>query len=253
MKGALWSVAPDARIVDLTHDIPPQGLREAGLFLREVIGCYPPQTIHVVVVDPGVGTDRAALLIEWNSQRILAPDNGCWWPAISNEAPSLQVYRLDRPEYWRQPLSDTFHGRDLFAPVAGHLGLGVQPDRLGKIITTWSRLDLPKPIILVDSIVGEILTVDRFGNLISNISRADLAKIEFQSIDVAVGGIRVGPLTRTYGDRPAGTLIALFSSSGFVEIAVVNGSASSHLQLGVGATVEVRPALVSVSPNATTT
>ena len=232
MKGALLSVAPAVQIVGLTHDIPPQDLRATALFLRDTLLYYPPNTIHVVVVDPGVGSDRALLLIQTAQSHILAPDNGCWTLAVPSPN---SVLRLNQPRFWRNPVSATFHGRDILAPVAGHLALGVRPKELGEPTSTWERIELPPPTCRGDTIVGEIISVDHFGNLISNIPGADISTGR-----VSMAGREIGELVRTYSDRPVGSLVALVGSSGFIEVAVVNGSAAKVLQAGVGLRIEVR-------------
>ncbi|MFL5331352.1 MAG: S-adenosyl-l-methionine hydroxide adenosyltransferase family protein [Gemmataceae bacterium] len=232
MKGALLSVAPHVQIVDLTHDIPPQDLRAAALYLRDTLAYFPPATIHVVVVDPGVGSDRALLLIETAESQILAPDNGCWTLAIPSPD---TVFRLNQPRFWRNPVSATFHGRDILAAVAGHLALGVPPQDLGEPATTWERIELPRPRRHGDAVVGEIINVDHFGNLISNIAGSDVG-----SGRVWIAGREIGELVRTYSHRPSGSLVALVGSGGFIEIAVVNGSAARVLQASAGSPVEVR-------------
>src|SRR5436189_5046159 len=132
LKGSLLSVNPQARLVDLSHDIRPQDLRQASFFLRSCVLYYPPGTIHVVVVDPGVGTERAILYVETRGQRLLVPDNGCWTSLVDQGTPT--VIRLAEPRYWRQPVSPTFHGRDILAPVAGHLAGGLEPRLLGPAV-----------------------------------------------------------------------------------------------------------------------
>lgn len=251
MKGAIWSVAPDARVADFCHSIPAQDVPAAALFLRDVVPFYPPNTVHVIVVDPGVGTDRAALLIQWNQQILLAPDNGCWTSILDGQ-PAM-VRRLTQSQYWRLPVSATFHGRDIFAPVAGHLWRGVKPDELGEPIHNWKVLKLAKSKTCDGRIVGEIVAVDHFGNLISNISSESLAAIGPGPYDAILGAVRIGPLRRTYGDQTPHTLVALISSNGYVELAEVNGSAANRLGIGVGEELEIASALVSPGRDGTTT
>ena len=233
MKGALLAVNPDARVVDLCHRLPPQDLLAAGYFLSDTLSWFPPATIHVVVVDPGVGTDRALLCVEWNGQVILAPDNGCWTSVVRvDETP--RVYRLAERRYWRSTVSATFHGRDILAPVAGHLSLGVRPAELGPTVAEWAGLPLPEPVVTADGLRGEVIFVDHFGNLVTNI------RLESPSAGpVRIAGITVSHMVRTYGESEPGTLVALIGSSGRLEVAVVNGSAALRLGVGIGAGVEV--------------
>src|SRR5262245_6120601 len=131
MKGVILGINPQARLVDLSHLIPPQDIRSAAFFLAAAIPCFPPDVIHVVVIDPGVGTARALVFVEVNGQRLLAPDNGCWTLLDCDPARPPQVRRLGNERFWRHPVSSTFHGRDILAPVAGHLSMGVKPEELG--------------------------------------------------------------------------------------------------------------------------
>src|SRR5262249_27056590 len=131
--------------------------------------CLPPGVLHVIVVDPGVGSERAALFVDAGGHRLLVPDNGCWTPFAARVGPRPEVRRLAEPRFWRQPVSATFHGRDIFAPPAAHLSLGVEPRELGPNVTEWVRLEVPAPVLTPEGIAGEILFVDHFGNLITNI------------------------------------------------------------------------------------
>ncbi len=235
MKGALLATASDVDIVDLTHEIPPQDVRAAALFLRDALPYFPPGVIHMAVVDPGVGSDRAALLIENAGSLILAPDNGIWTVA----APSPdRVWRLKQPRRLLRSVSATFHGRDVFAPLAGRLAGGATPDEVGEPITNWCRVELPRPTVKGAVLFGEVIHVDRFGNLITNLVIAP------EPYHLRLGDRRI-EVVRTYSDRPAGSLVALVGSNEFIEIAVVNGSAANLLGTAVGASVELRPGLVS--------
>jgi S-adenosylmethionine hydrolase len=234
MKGALLSVNPAARLLDLTHDLPPQNLVATAYFLADALPWFPAGTVHVVVVDPGVGTERLLLCVEWNGQIALVPDNGCWTSLIA-EGKRPTVYRLSEPRYWRQEVSATFHGRDILAPVAGHLTMGVAPADLGPHVTDWQRLDLPRPTETPDGVRGEVVIVDRFGNLITNLPAPAVPP----GATVASVGVPAVKLVRTYGEAEPGTLVALIGSSGRLEIAVVNGSAAAQLGVGLGTPIEV--------------
>lgn len=235
MKGALLAVNPAARLLDLTHDLPPQNLVATAYFLADTLPWFPDKTIHVIVVDPGVGTDRDILCVEWRGQLVLVPDNGCW-TSLTEDSDRPVVHRLAERRYWRSEVSATFHGRDILAPVAGHLTLGVPPAELGPPVTNWQRLSLPLPTETAQGVRGQVVIVDRFGNLISNVSARAITP---GAIAVLPGGTPV-KLVRTYGEAEPGTLVALIGSSGRLEVAVINGSAAARLGLGVGAPIDVR-------------
>jgi len=235
MKGALLAVNPAARLVDLSHDLPPQDLVATAYFLADALPWFPSKAIHVVVVDPGVGTDRNLLCAEWREQHVLVPDNGCWTPLVADSDCPV-VHRLTERRYWRSEVSATFHGRDILAPAAGHLSLGVAPAQLGPPVTNWQRLELRRATEIAGGVHGEIVIVDHFGNLISNIP----ARWVTPGMTVKVPGCGAVNLVRSYGDAEPGEIVALIGSSGRLEIAVVNGSAAAQLQLGRGTSVEVR-------------
>jgi S-adenosyl-L-methionine hydrolase (adenosine-forming) len=237
MKGALLAVNPAARVLDLTHDLPPQDLVATAYFLADALPWFPRDTIHVIVVDPGVGTGRALLCVAWNGSYLVVPDNGCWTSLIDETGPPPLVHRLTERRFWRPEVSATFHGRDILAPVAGHLSRGTAPADLGPPATTWQRLSLPRPVASPEGVRGEVVVVDRFGNLVTNIP-ARAVPLESR---VAVPGSEAVRFVRTYGDAEPGALVALIGSGGRLEVAVVNGSAAARLGLGVGAVVELRP------------
>jgi S-adenosylmethionine hydrolase len=236
MKGALLAVNPAARVLDLTHNLPPQNLVAAAYFLADALPWFPPATIHVVVVDPGVGTNRALLCVETAGQVILVPDNGCWTLLVREDV-LPQVYRLDERRFWRPNVSATFHGRDILAPVGGHLSRGVSPAELGPPVSDWVRLELPQPVVSADGVRGEVVVVDPFGNLVTNIPASAVPPVGHVRVD----GHSIPRLVRTYGDAEPDALVALIGSSGRLEVAVVNGSAAVRLGVGSGAAVEVRP------------
>lgn len=238
MKGVIVGINPRARLLDLSHQIPPQDLPHAAFFLAGALPYFSPGVIHVIVVDPGVGSERAALYVEVDGHRLLVPDNGCWTSLLREDGPAPRVLRLDEPRYFRQPVSATFHGRDVFAPAAAHLSLGVDPARLGPALTEWVRLPVPRPKAGMNSISGEVIFVDHFGNLITNIPAENLPP---------PGVLQVGKHSfrrrfrwvRTYADAAAGALVALQSSNGMLEVAVVQGSAARKLGATTGTPVGV--------------
>ena len=236
MKGVVLSINPRARLVDLTHQIPPQDIPHTAFFLASAVPYFPPGTIHLVVVDPGVGTDRALLCIEVGGHIILAPDNGCWTSLEKNLGAPL-VHRITEPRFRRNSVSATFHGRDILAPAAAHLSLGVRPEQLGSVVSTWVRLETPEPRPGCNQIAGEILFVDEFGNLITNIP-ADRLRQPPDIILVGKQTLRHGfRWVRTYGEAATGSLVALIGSMDRLEIAVVHGSAATRLTAGVGTSV----------------
>jgi S-adenosylmethionine hydrolase len=238
MKGVILSINPAARLVDLSHDIPPQDLRHTAFFLAEAVPFFPPNTLHVVVVDPGVGSDRAALYVCVAGQRLLVPDNGCWTLLAEGHAQPRRVLRLAEPRFWRATVSATFHGRDVFAPVAGYLSLGINPNELGPPMTSWVQPNWPAPVKTPQGIAGEVIFVDHFGNLISNIAGATLPA-GGSAAQVRVNGVPVPRRVRTYADAGPGDLVALVSSSGLLEVALVQGNAARRLGAVPGTPVDV--------------
>jgi S-adenosylmethionine hydrolase len=241
MKGVLYAEGPgDLEIVDLTHEIAPQQVLEAALFVRAAVPRFPVGTIHVVVVDPGVGGERQALLCEHAGQFLLGPDNGVLSLALTGTFRALAL----RPERFvaTEP-SATFHGRDLFAPAAARVARGALPAQLGDIVADVERIAWPRVEVRRSELRGQVLQVDRFGNLISNVSRADLAawipEREWGRLRVVVGSSAPLPIVRCYADATPGSPIALFGSSGLLELAVTNESAAATLAASVGAELSV--------------
>jgi S-adenosylmethionine hydrolase len=239
MKGALLAVSPSARLMDLSHSLPPQDLRAASFFLCSAIPYFPEGTLHVFVVDPGVGTERAILYVETCGQRLLVPDNGCWTALAAKSRQPPRVIRVSERRYWRTEVSATFHGRDIFAPVAGHLSLGVKPEELGPAADTWIKLSWPAPRITPQAIEGEVLVVDDFGNLITSIPGEEYLRNLTSARRITVGGSLVERQVRTYGEAPPGTLVGLVSSAGMFEVAVVQGNAARRLGAAAGTLVQI--------------
>jgi S-adenosyl-L-methionine hydrolase (adenosine-forming) len=236
LKGVILGINSSARLLDLSHQIPPQDLRYAAFFLRTAIPYFPPEALHVVVVDPGVGTERALLYVEVNGHRLLVPDNGCWTLLARSTVP--RVVRLTDQRYWRPNVSATFHGRDILAPAAGYLSRGLDPSLLGPRLTDWKEIDLPEPVREENGLRGEILFVDHFGNLITNIpGEALTAKV--QPVGVKVNDFEVSRWVRSYAEAEAGAVIALVSSAGLLEIALSQGNAARKLGVDVGTAVHV--------------
>ncbi len=237
-KGVILALNPDVRIVDLSHDIPAQDLRQAAFFLASALPYFAPETLHVVIVDPGVGSKRPILYVELANLRLLVPDNGCWTWLIEGGRRRPRVIRLGEQRFWRSKVSATFHGRDIFAPVAANLSLGLDPRQLGPIVADWVRLDRPTPRHVPGGIAGEVIYVDHFGNLITNIPGETLT-LDDRPKRVLISGVEVPRIVRTYADAPPGTLIALVSSGEWLEVAVVQGNAARQLGAGMGAPVTI--------------
>ena len=239
IKGVILSINPDATLVDLSHDIRPQDIRQGALVLADVSWLFPEGTIHVAVIDPGVGTGRPIVYAQIGSQHYVSPDNGLLSELIGRRAPS-RIIRLENPRFWRTPVSSTFHGRDIMAPVAAHLSLGLNPADLGSEVALVKSLDLPKPRIRPGRIDGVVLEVDSFGNLITNIT-ADL--LEGYPTDERVctvcGIYETWGILSAYAQQHAGMFIALVGSTNRLELAVVDDNASRRLGLRPGMPVTV--------------
>lgn len=227
MKGVILSLNPAATVVDITHEVPAYDVRYAAVVLEDTSDRFPAGTIHVAVVDPGVGTDRALVFARIGRQNYLAPDNGLLSRLAARTAPAKLV-RLTEPDYWLHPVSATFHGRDILAPVAARLSLGLDPDHLGTPMERLVMLEWPAVRVSPGRIEGSVLLVDSFGNLITDIRAAMLPSCPAaRDLVVVCRDCQVTGLCRAYGDSPPGTLVALVGSSDRLELAVVQGSAAA--------------------------
>jgi S-adenosyl-L-methionine hydrolase (adenosine-forming) len=242
MKGVVLSINPAATLLDLTHSIRPQDLRHANYFLTSSIPYFPPDTIHLCVVDPGVGSERAALYVKANGQQLVGPDNGIFSGVIRKANKPITVRQLTDHRYWRSRVSQTFHGRDIFAPVAAHLSLGIDPSALGPELPEPVELPTHSAVTFENRWQGEVQFVDDFGNLITNIPAC---KLKLLPVKVSVAGVPGVILrwVRTYSDATQGELVSLFSSDGYFEIAEVNGNAAKRLGVAAGAVVELEAGL----------
>jgi S-adenosyl-L-methionine hydrolase (adenosine-forming) len=239
MKGVILSINPRVRVVDISHGVPHQDVHRGAIVLAETVPFFPTGTIHVAVVDPGVGTARPIVYAEIGGQRFVAPDNGLLSRLAEAEAPS-RIIRLDEPRFWLPQVSSTFHGRDIMAPVAAHLSLGMRPEELGHAIDSLAKLAWPEVQRVANKITGEVIEVDSFGNLITNITTAMLSGVpRDESVTVLCDEHTTQGIFRTYGDQPAMTLIALVGSGDRLELAIVGESASAMLGIPLGAPVEI--------------
>jgi S-adenosylmethionine hydrolase len=242
VHGVLHLVAPEVRIVDLNHQIPPGDVSRAAFVLEAACPDFPAGTVHLAVVDPGVGTARRALAVRGRGHYFVGPDNGLLEWALSD--PQARVHALTETRYFRHPVSRTFHGRDVFAPAAAHLACGIEPERLGPPVGDPVRLAL-RPHRLADGrFDGCIRYVDRFGNGLTDLTATALAeafpRVPESRLRVDVAGRAIHGVARSYGDAPIGTPVAIIGSSGRLEIAEVGGHAASRLGFGVGDRVTVR-------------
>jgi len=255
MKGVILSVSPEANIIDISHSIEPQNIAQAAFILNVAYRYFPKHTFHVAIVDPGVGSERRGIILKTPSAVFIAPDNGILSHVINelslDDRPAryqqdleevklkkgLEAVAITDPRFWRQPVSPTFHARDIFAPVAAGLSLGISPYEFGEKISSVHAFPYPKlSLDSQDNLVGHILYIDHFGNLITNIRRADLPQ---GNVIVEAAAQRIQGITRYYEQEEG--LMALIGSSGYLEISLRDGSAASFLGMIVGDEVKVVP------------
>lgn len=238
LKGVILKINPEVTIVDITHEVTPFDLLDGALAIASAYAYFPPRTIHVVVVDPGVGTERRPLLVSGQNQYFIAPDNGVLSGVFEREQNFL-VRHLTSEHYFLQQVSKTFHGRDIFAPVAAWLSKNWQPASMGEDITDFKRLALPKPKEADGGMKGVILKVDSFGNLMTNFRTEDLPAeaTEKGELNLQVGTHSVTRMVHTFASGNAGEAVAFVGSSGYLEIAVNKGNASKTLGIGRGTAV----------------
>jgi len=232
MRGVIAARAPGVPVDDASHDIAHGDVVSGAAALARYCDIYPAGTVHVVVIDPGVGSARRAIAVLAQGRFGIGPDNGVLEPLLAR---ADTVHEVNDEALFRHPVSATFHGRDIFAPVAAYLAAGGLIEAVGPRIGDAIRLEWPAPERDGDRITGEVVHVDRFGNLITNISGNEIA----DAAEVVIAERRIGNVRRAYADAEPGQLLALIGSSGVIEIAVRQGSASAVLGLGRGAVVEV--------------
>ena len=239
MKGVILSINPAATLVDVTHNVPPQDVAHGALVLEEATPWFPDDTIHVAVVDPGVGTHRAILYARIGTQHYIAPDNGLLSRLMGRTRPAL-VVRLAEPEFWLKTVSATFHGRDIMAPVAARLSLGLDPRRLGPEVGQFTLLEWPEARWVNEKIRGQVIEIDSFGNLVTNIPADMLAGRPTDTRACIVFGIyETFGIYGAYAEQTQGLLVGVVGSSGRVELAIVGDSAAVRLGVAVGAPVVI--------------
>jgi S-adenosylmethionine hydrolase len=236
LKGIVLGLAPDTTLVDVTHAIAPQNILEGAFVLAGIVEAFPPGTIHLAVVDPGVGTDRRLVAAQVADHWFVAPDNGLLSGVLRGRT-HQQAREISNPAIRRPVVSATFHGRDILAPAAAHLLNGGAPEDLGPVREKLVHLANFEPRPDEAGLIGEVVFRDAFGNLITNVPADRLAGHEWT---IEAARERIESLSRTYGDHPPGTLVAVTGSTGWVELAIVNGDAARHLSAGPGTTVWFR-------------
>lgn len=249
MKGVILRINPEADIVDICHTIPPQDIRQAAFILNAAFPYYPYHTVHLIVVDPGVGTDRRLVILKTPRAYFVAPDNGVLSYVLEQHSTSsipdsrrvtvgedIKAYAITRSEYWLKPVSNTFHGRDILAPVAARLSLGMPAHSLGDNIDTLTAFPIPHPYRRDEAVIGHILHIDHFGNLITNI-KPDVLSSAGQSVTIMVGNYTIRGMVNHYAEGEG--LVALFGSLGYLEISRPNGNASAFLNSRVGDEIKI--------------
>jgi S-adenosylmethionine hydrolase len=237
MKGVILNINPAARIVDINHNVTPFDVLDGALSIASAYRYFPPRTIHVVVVDPGVGTDRRPLLVSGEQHYFVAPDNGVL--SLIYDREPCTVRHITAEHYFLNPVSPTFHGRDVFAPSAAWLSKAWQTEAFGDQITDFTRFTLPRPKMTDNAVKGIVLRVDGFGNLVTNFTAEDVpaAALASGKIKLAVNGKEICKMVGTFASGNPGEPIAVIGSAGFLEIAVNRGSAARALGASRGAEV----------------
>lgn len=242
MKGVILGINPEAKIVDITHQIPPQDILEAAYTLYTSYKYFTKGTIHVIVVDPGVGSRRRIIALKTRDYIFIAPDNGVLSLVLQKEKVK-EIVKVTNKKYFLKPVSDTFHGRDIFSPVAAHLSQGVSFKNIGKRTKKIRELKISKPEVSRGQVIGRIIHIDRFGNLVTNIDKETM-KSEVQGpmskVKINIGKRRIRGIRKSYTEVKKGELLALFGSSGFLEISINLGNASKVLNVKKGEKIKVK-------------
>jgi S-adenosylmethionine hydrolase len=242
MKGVILGINPHAQIVDLSHEVPAHSIHAAAYLLRSAARYFPPGTIHVAVVDPGVGSGRRPLLACTAEQYFIAPDNGILSQILALET-EVEIRELTAKQYFLGTIGSTFHGRDIFAPAAAWLSRGEPIESFGPRIESVVQFDVPKASLDADRLIGEVQHIDRFGNLITNIGLEDLRSFAFpedcRTVCVRLTHTEINGLERCYADAPSGKLAALLNSDGLLELFCNQGRAEGLAKAGIGARVEI--------------
>jgi S-adenosylmethionine hydrolase len=240
MKGVILSINPAAAIADVSHGITPQNIAEGAFVLGEATRWFPRDSIHLAVIDPGVGTDRKIVYARVGDQQYVCPDNGLLSYVCRDRQPE-QAFEVINQSFFLDEVSQTFHGRDIMAPVAAHLSLGLLPEKLGPRLDRLNNFDWPRARRFDTSLTGRIVFVDSFGNLITNVRREDFPyDVNPANFVVEAAPQRFIGIVKTYADSLAGAPVALFGSSGFLELAIVHGNAARQLKIPVGREISIQ-------------
>jgi S-adenosyl-L-methionine hydrolase (adenosine-forming) len=246
MKGVILSINPRVQLVDISHSIERHDIRQAALVLNSAFRFFPKGSIHLVVVDPGVGGERRVICLEQEGHLFLAPDNGVLTMVIQDKK-VRKICAVSKQKYFLKPVSDTFHGRDIFAPVAAHLSKGLGIVSLGKELglKDLARLKIPRPFVSDEhELVGEVMAVDRFGNLITNISQRTLKKFQddegSQRVEVRLGRFKIKGVAKSYDSVKAGAPTAIIGSRNLLEVSLNQGDAREHFKARIGQGVRLR-------------
>ncbi len=243
MKGVIWNIAPDAQIADLSHTVEPQNILMAALIMGRSCPYFPEGTVHVAVVDPGVGTARRPIAALVGDRYFVGPDNGLFTPLVERAEKAglpIKVVHLTKKEFFLEDISYVFHGRDIFAPVAAHLANGTRLEDLGELVEDYVRNEIPRPEFVDGQWFGKVVHIDYFGNIATNVRKEHLAG---QDACVKLAGIELCGLVNTFGEKPVGELVVLYGSTGDLIISVVNGNAAERLGVEIGDPVVVKPLL----------
>jgi S-adenosylmethionine hydrolase len=233
MKGAVLGICPEARMVDISHEVKPFDIAAGAFLIAQAYAYFPRRTVHLVVVDPGVGSARRPILAEAAGQYFVAPDNGVLGLIFTRERHRVRL--LENSRYFRQPVSQTFHGRDIFAPAAAHLAAGVAPARFGRMLDDYIRPEFAQVIRSGEKTwIGRVLHIDRFGNIVTNFHARDFPDLESDRFTLTIGRVRVRALARNYAEG-GGEPFAIAGSSGYLEVSVNRGSAARKIGIDVGA------------------
>lgn len=239
IKGVTLKINPQVRLVDITHEVSPQDIFEAGFILKNSYRYFPDKSIHLVVVDPGVGSKRRAILLEAGDHFFIGPDNGVFTFIYESERVK-RIVELTNKKYFLPHISNTFHGRDIFAPAAAYLSKGTPLEDLGEICDDAVRIDIPKPETERGIIKGVVLHVDRFGNLMSNIPEVLFGELVGKGrYEISIGGEVLEDIKGSYSEVKEGRALAVFGSSGYLEISVRSQNAQEKLKLNKGSEIKV--------------
>jgi S-adenosyl-L-methionine hydrolase (adenosine-forming) len=238
MKGVILGICPQARIVDISHGVTPYEIPEAAYTIAQAYRYFPKKTVHVVVVDPGVGTSRRPIVVEAAGQYFIGPDNGVFTMIYARE--KHKVRAVTDARLFRQPVSHTFHGRDIFAPVAARLAKGLAAARAGKLIADYLRPNFDQPLrIGKRTWQGRILKIDRFGNIVTNLHRDQFPDLEQRHSEMVIGPHHIGALATNYAQAAPGELFLIFGSGGYLEVSTAEASAAKAIGCEVGAPAEL--------------